>query len=45
MKHMENLYIQIFHKLGILIEEQYATENPLFHLTDLPHQPTPTPAP
>jgi hypothetical protein len=45
MTTMENFYIQTFHKQGILIEEQYATENPLFHLIDSPHQPTPTPAP
>jgi hypothetical protein len=37
MTTMENLYIQIFHKQGILIDEQYVTENPLFQLIDLPH--------
>jgi hypothetical protein len=43
MTTMENLYIQIFHKQGTLIDEKHATENPLFQLVDLPHQPTPTP--
>jgi hypothetical protein len=42
MNIMENLYIQIFHRQGILIDEQFATErNPLFQLID--HTP-PTPS-
>ena len=40
MTTMENFYIQIFHKQGILIDEQCVTENPLFQLIDLHHRPT-----
>jgi hypothetical protein len=37
MTTMENLYMQIFHTQGVLIDEQYVTDNRLFQLIDTPY--------